>query len=384
MKRMQRTGVMVGVVVGLVILILGNYRCDADTRPGMVGTNATVAAENAFGSMRNGVCTIPDHDLSENSVFRFSDESLQKDPSMSGNMPLSEDQFFRTLRDGGVGDLLYDDAEGGTLVIASERVMLLGEGLLTEVKGTIVPKWERSGVVRARIACRYLIKTLNGKYAIGRVLAMTSRSIVVQWVYQPDGRPAFFESVLQKDAKIENVSLVADKMRNAIRELRRTKGLRICFEASGEERALKNPLRLAYENVSLGDLLDALVEGTGNIYQWELVPSSDMVVVFPRLNSLLSNKVGAVKQTGSWLELIETADWRAAGIQFPPEFAEGPAVPLPRDKVISLTDGDPIGTVRDLLKKACIDYGEGLYFEVWPHQGSKAFLYFMGTKSVSW
>ena len=160
----------------------------------------------------NGLTLIPQRDSplafeKGGFIFKFSSERLA--PNLfeaEGKKAASLAELYDRLRREETGDLAYSSLNDGTLGAISGKITDLGEHYLHELDGEAIepprPVWgvkERSGkgettpgtiegVVEGHC---YFLETVNGKFAVVRLVAEQHRAALVQWVYQPDGTTRF-------------------------------------------------------------------------------------------------------------------------------------------------------------------------------------------------
>jgi len=139
-----------------------------------------------------GVAVLSDYDLSGLCVFSFSTGALRQNPYyVEGKEPRSKEAFFARMQNEKIGDIIYDDAEGGTLIVSTKMAQSLGEGLLQELPDELEPRLQEMAYLPARPGNRYLVRTVDGTYALLRALEPTDKGLKVQWVHQPDGSSRF-------------------------------------------------------------------------------------------------------------------------------------------------------------------------------------------------
>ena len=149
-----------------------------------------------------GVAVLADYDLSGLCVFSFSTGALRENPYYAeGKEPESKEAFFARMQDEKTGDIIYDDAEGGTLIVSTKTAQSLGEGLLQELPDRLEPRFQEMAYLPARAGERYLIRTVDGTYGLLRVLESTDKGLKVQWVHQPDGSSRFETKTIKFEEK---------------------------------------------------------------------------------------------------------------------------------------------------------------------------------------
>ena len=179
---------------------------------------AQVSAEEAFKedlsqcALPHGEIVLPDRNTRDGEkgfVLRLSDGSLNRDPwkGAVGAGPKSIVARFEEMRRKSTGDVLYSRLEGGSLVAISGKMQDLGGRYLFECSGqelpgpeAVISKKERSAAGEATPGliegvqnghC-YLLETIDGKYAIVRIVLQRPPGVaVVQYVQQPSGNRNF-------------------------------------------------------------------------------------------------------------------------------------------------------------------------------------------------
>jgi len=137
-------------------------------------------------------------------IFKFSNGRLMSESPMKGNkIVLSATEILKTIRDQSVGDLLYAPNNGGTFIAISGRMADVGEGYLysfgekelvrpSEVVGRKENKAGIPGAIEGVFEGHcYFVETVDGKFALIRLISQGDRTAKIQWVYQPDGSRAF-------------------------------------------------------------------------------------------------------------------------------------------------------------------------------------------------
>jgi len=137
-------------------------------------------------------------------IFRFSDQKLSVDPlNRDRKKPKSVEDFCRAIRDEGTGDLMYSQGGGAHFIAFSGRIRDLGESLLYTFSGKELERPQQVAEVEedkeaipgsvAGVAegHSYLVETLDGKFALVRLISKEDRAAKIQWVYQPDGSRKF-------------------------------------------------------------------------------------------------------------------------------------------------------------------------------------------------
>jgi len=160
----------------------------------------------------NGVVLLPEHGSPKAAsqggyIFTFTDQKLHLDPfTVENKRPASVQDFYGTIRQKQTGDICYSSINKGSLTAFSGRAKDLGDGFLWELGSRrlsrpeeVESKLERSGsgegypgVIEGLIeGHRYLVETVDRKYALLRLIGQEDRVGVFQWVYQPNGSREF-------------------------------------------------------------------------------------------------------------------------------------------------------------------------------------------------
>lgn len=120
--------------------------------------------------------------------------------------PKSMDEFVQRVRGEKTGDLSYSSLNGGTLIAMSGKLSDLGKHLLYELGGKdlarpdfVWGKEERDSagkgmpgaIENVDYGSCYLLETVDGHFALIRIVSKQERSATVQWVLQPNGTTTF-------------------------------------------------------------------------------------------------------------------------------------------------------------------------------------------------
>jgi len=140
-------------------------------------------------------------------IYNFADRKLHLDPfSAENKRPGSVREFYEIIRREQTGDIAYDSINNGSLTAFSGRARDMGNGFLWELNEKPLPRPEEieskeersgsgegySGVIEHLVeGHRYIVETVDGKFALVRLLAQKDRAGIFQWVYQPDGTRVF-------------------------------------------------------------------------------------------------------------------------------------------------------------------------------------------------
>ncbi len=124
----------------------------------------------------------------------------------TGSKPKGIDEYVQRIRKDRTGDLAYSSLNGGTLIAMSGKMSILGRHLLHEFSGRVLVRpemvWsteekDSSGkgtpgaVEKIEPGTCFLLETVGGKFSLIRVLSKAARSVMIQWVHQPDGSARF-------------------------------------------------------------------------------------------------------------------------------------------------------------------------------------------------
>jgi len=136
--------------------------------------------------------------------FKFGDQKYHFSPfRQKGEVPESPAALLKALRKQHTGDVFYFPHKGGGLVSICGRIADLGEHFLWEFDQKQLPRPETGnyleedgdagpGVITPVETGRcYLIETVDGKFALVRIVSVGKLSAAVQYVYQPDGTRVF-------------------------------------------------------------------------------------------------------------------------------------------------------------------------------------------------
>jgi hypothetical protein len=329
------------------------------------------------------VAFIPDEDNATASIWSFTRGTLVTNPFIARKTkPKSKDEFFAVLQAEKSGDIVYDDAEGGTIVVISRQYMRLGAGLLADLPAQVEATMVSGGFMKADAGERYLVRTVDNRFAVFRVLAVGRNGMCIQCIYQPDGSTSFLSAGSVLDRKVGNTLLPYRSMRDIVDHLRKETRLRVCFESLGSEKPASKASNLVVQNATVKSLLDAATQAAPQ-YVWQHVEGSDVVCIFPARDAKLAQTIpesvaAALGEKQSWIEIVKRLRLSEQGIQFPPvAMAIGPYHVLPEDRQISVSakSGDRIWSVLD---KVCRAYGGGMYFDIWYDPDGKVRLYFYG------
>jgi len=315
------------------------------------------------------------------SIFSFIHGQLQRHP-FARKKAESEEVFFERVAK--AGDLIYDDAEDGVIVIASRQVQSLGEGTLAELTGKdLQPALGPADMVPARLGMRYMVRTKKRGYAVFRIVAVARRAIMIQWIYQPDGSSSFRGTGRFLDRPLPYFDGLAAPMTLGVTALRH-RGFRVCFEpAEGDNREGAERLRVSIKNVSVRGMFDELVR-VNDAYQWRHVEGTNIICIYPRTDSLIEQVLDTSGmdlpiENRSWLSVLEDINLERYRIRFPYwaglSVIAGMSPPTPPERFVSL-DIDRKASIRVALAKLCWAYGDGMYFGLGPFmEGTKGLVF---------
>lgn len=339
--------------------------------------------EILLGSLPNGLAVLVDHDHYNNCIFSFFKGKLQKDPfRVEDTKPASKEAFLDRVQKEQIGDVMYDNVGDGVLVVNSTQVQELGAGTLAELRKELPAALSSKRSVPARVGNRYLIKTVDGKYALARALARNRMGFKLQWVYQPDGSTNFAGKGSFLERKIDSFELdlapasYARPMMNAAYRLRDV-GLRVCFEPMVDEPwEVPGPKKEMVKNVTVKGLLDEVVKRIP-AYEWTVLEGTNIICIYPREGSLLAwvpdvNGLNLPIRNRSWLKVVKQLHLEEHQIILPTymrEWASSPSQMVrfedvkPSYRKISLDVGAS-DNVRTILAKLCYAYGDEMYFDL--------------------
>lgn len=363
---------------------------DSENKTGNGKTSALRFGEIAeekevlLSSLPNGLAVLPDKDLRAGNIFSFLWRKLRASPYLAkGQKPESEEAFFETIQRERIGDLMFDNAEDGVIAISSTEVQLLGEGTLAELlKKPLSPQLQTVRRVPARPGSRYLIKTVQGKFGLFRILEVARRAIMIQWIYQPDGSTDFSGSGNLLDRKLfyhgPKIPVLytgssTPRICSIVRKLREL-GLRVCFEAVKDDYDMSIEL-LSGDGTSregtVKSVLDEFVKKTGR-HSWKLIEGTNIICIYQSQNSFLDwipdkNKLKTPIKNRSWLSVLKDMALAEHNIRFPHWAGisiidiDMPWAPTPPDRTVSV-NVSPKDSAKVVLAKICWGYGDGMYF----------------------
>jgi len=152
--------------------------------------------------------TLPDRNLPEargGYILDFSAGVLKPAPA-GAQPPRSAAEFLQRIREHDAGDLIYSGLNGGTFLAISARVADLGPVLLQDLNGKEIPRpapvssaTERNAAGEATPGAleklqpqhTYIVETVEGRFALVRLIQQGDRRALIQYVYQPDGTRRF-------------------------------------------------------------------------------------------------------------------------------------------------------------------------------------------------
>ena len=176
---------------------------------GALAEEAAVKENLAACKLPHGELLLPDRNTPEahtGYILRFSDGAVNPNPKVEGKQPESARDILDLWRSRKTGDLIYSPLEGGCFGAVSGRLSDLGSGFLYEMSGRrfdrpppVQSKKERSGSGEPTPGLLegledghcYLVETVDGKFALVRLVQKQGRYALIQYVYQPTGEPVF-------------------------------------------------------------------------------------------------------------------------------------------------------------------------------------------------
>jgi hypothetical protein len=140
-------------------------------------------------------------------ILKFTENKLVPSPwRKAERKPRTMEEYVTRVRDERTGDLSYSSLNGGTLISMSGKVRDLGTQRLYELAGKDLDKpeviWgkeerDSSGkgmpgaIEHVQAGGCYLIETVDGNFALIRIVAQLERVATIQWVFQPNGSTRF-------------------------------------------------------------------------------------------------------------------------------------------------------------------------------------------------
>ncbi|MGB2754480.1 MAG: hypothetical protein WBD75_01390 [Phycisphaerae bacterium] len=190
-------------MIGIVVFAVCAWPCSARAE------EAVIKEDLAACKLPHGELLLPDRNTPEahtGYILRFSDGAVNPNPKVEGKQPESTRDILDLWRSRKTGDLIYSPLEGGCFGAVSGRLSDLGSGFLYEMSGRrfdrpppVQSKKERSGSGEPTPGLLegledghcYLVETVDGKFALVRLVQKQGRYALIQYVYQPTGEPAF-------------------------------------------------------------------------------------------------------------------------------------------------------------------------------------------------
>ena len=326
--------------------------------------------EIMMDSLPNGVAVIRDINEPPLTIFSFSTyPDIQKNVMFlydDINDPYSGDKTLDEIKRRKTGDIMYNYNENApSLIISSMQVRSLGEKTLASIRNkSITPDFEINQEVTAKLGLSYIIKTVQDKYALFRIIALSKRAIMIQWIYQPDGSTNFTGTGNFLDREVMSSSVGIYTLRNL--------GLRICFESvNGSNEYKIGATSEIMKKRSIKSLLDELVKKT-NLYNWEAIKGTNIICIYPRKNALLKQIVkksylNLPETNNPWLSIVEGIHLDKYKIRFPfwngLSVYTGPLIPDPPNKNITFLLNTDF-SIKQILSTICWAYGDGMYFSL--------------------
>jgi hypothetical protein len=325
-------------------------------------------------SLPNGIALIPDFNETPLSIFSFlispniQMNSYYRTTDSNNSDPI--EKISEKLRKNRMGDLMYNFNENAEITVSSLQVQSFGEGSLSNLRETVIePNLETFHRIPARLGLRYMIKTVDGKYGLFRIIALKKRAIMIQWIYQPDGSTIFKGTGNFLDRYI-SYSWDGDLTMNiALMHLRRL-GIRVCFEtAVANSKEDTQQVIKDINNVNIRIMLDGLLKKT-NRYNWEAIEGTNIICIYPRINSFLNKTVKKSDlklpiSNRPWISIIESINLDTYKIRYP--YWKGLSVFIgiigtdPPNKNLSIILNSDF-SIKQILAKICWEYGDGMYF----------------------
>lgn len=139
-------------------------------------------------------------------VLRLADGKLNPLPFKPDQRPRTVAGFLQRLRAAKTGDLIYSSLNNGTFIAVSGRISDLGSRFLHDLSGRKLSRPAPVMGTKERTAAGegtpgaieglhdghcYLLETVDGKFALVRVVQKRGRLALIQYVHQPDGSLSF-------------------------------------------------------------------------------------------------------------------------------------------------------------------------------------------------
>lgn len=332
--------------------------------------------EIMLDSLPNGIAVIPDFNETPVSIFSFLiNQQIQRNiyyTSFDSNESIPIETISENLQKSRMGDLMYSFNKEAEIAVSSMQVQSFGEGSLSKLRETIIePNLVTLQLIPARLGFRYMIKTVDGKYGLFRIVALGKRAMMIQWVYQPDGSANFAGTGNFLDEKISYFWGEDLTMNSALSQLRRL-GIRVCFEtAITNSKEDIQQVSKDINNVNIKTLLDGLLKKT-NRYNWEAIEGTNIICIYPRSNSFLNKTVKKSDlklpiTNRPWLSIIDDIHLERYHIRFPhwkglPIFLN--LISPPNRNLSIILDSD--FSIKQILSKICWVYGDGMFFTLGP------------------
>jgi hypothetical protein len=346
--------------------------------------------EIMLDSLPNGIALIPDINETPLSIFSFlMNQELQRNsyyPTVDSNESVHIETISEKIRINRMGDLIYNFNNEAQIAVSSMQVQFLGDGSLSNsIESIIDPNFKTFQLIPARLGFRYMIKTVDGKYGLFRIIALAKRAMMIQWIYQPDGSTNFTGTGNFLDREISNLwEEDTLTMNSALRKLRRN-GIRICFEtATANSNDDIQQVTNDINNVNVKALLDGLLKKT-NRYKWESIEGTNIICIYPQQKSLLNqivkkNNLMLPITNRSWLSVVKDMQLEKYNIRYP--HWKGLSVFIGFDSTTSIPDRNTSislnsdFSIKRILAEICWAYGDGMYFSLGqPENGTKGLIF---------
>jgi len=363
-----KRGVVLVVLMGVAQLATGETSAQAPP--------IREEREVMLSALPNGVSVVPDCDRHLTSLFSFKYGQLRRIPFEDD--PTSAEEFHRVVMRKQTGDILYDEAEGGSLVAITLQMLSLGEGTLSEAVVPEKPQWAETRWLPARVGEVYLLKTTDGNMALFRILLRTKDVMKIQWIYQPAETASFALKGSFLDRKVGDISI--DHNLEATLGRVRGRGIRMCIEFVERDESLREHRLLSVKDATVRAAVEGLVK-TWPVYDWEHIQGTNIIWLYPRGGSVLDfapdlSKVKLPVKDTSMKEIVQGLGLRERKIIYPFRGMGPLGPPLPDKKITAdIRQGQ---SARAILAAVCWAYGDDLVCHVYQAAGYPA-----GTKRLS-
>lgn len=313
--------------------------------------------------------TLHDRQILDRSILNFATGWPVKDPlAPDGPLPKDLSAYVSDVGARKVGDLSFSYEQGQVLISWCRRIMPLGPGFLNHLPTEVAPKFDDRAILPVRLGDRFLVGTVDGKYALVRAAQRWGRALVVEYIYQPNGSTVFPRtSVVQGRLREHFAAREASSFASALRGV----GLEVCFEQSPKQRRTPPLWQLRGDIPTVEAALEDYTKRHCRDYAWCVVADDSMIVIHPREHSLLLTPIApelAREFDGSWIDLVRRCT-ESTGIRFParaPEWRRagvsmGPVPELPPDQNVKV-DLREAKCLLDVFDRICA--ATSMYFEL--------------------